>query len=422
MLTTYLGALRQINRNVRLFLISVALLGFTVSGGIYPVLFNLYLLRLGYGLDFVGLFNATGALTFALCSLPVGMLCRRWGSRPMLILGLTLIVVSNVVLPLVEFAPTAWRTATLMCTRVPNALGFALYIVNANPFLMNSTTRQERTHVFSLQIALWPLAGFAGSLVGGFLPGFFAALLGLSLDSSAAFRYPLLLGATLLVPGILALVATRETEEEHPRETTNDTSPLPLGPIIFIALVLLLQTACMGGVQTFFNVYLERDLQVSTVLIGTLFAAGQLVGGVAALTTPLLSARWGHTRIIIWGSVGTGFSLLPLILIGHWAAAGIGFVGVSALASLRVPALLVYQQEMMPRRWRAVMSGAANMASGLSFSATTLSGGYIIPALGYPSLCLMVTGLMMVGTLVFWAYFRTPRGEYARDSAIGPPA
>ena len=48
-----------------------------------------------------------------------------------------------------------------------------------------------------------------------------------------------------------------------------------------------------------------------------------------------------------------------------------------------------------------------------------LGGGYVIPALGYRSLCLMGAGLMAIGTVVFWAYFRVPRGEYARGS--GPP-
>ena len=139
MLATYLGTLRQINRNVRLFLVSIALLGFTVSGGIYPVLFNLYLLRLGYGVDFIGLFNGTGGLSFALFSLPAGVMCRRWGNRRMLIWGLALIAVSSGALPLAEFAPAAWQKAALLSTRVPTAPGFALYIVSATPFLMSST-------------------------------------------------------------------------------------------------------------------------------------------------------------------------------------------------------------------------------------------------------------------------------------------
>ena len=74
---------------------------------------------------------------------------------------------------------------------------------------------------------------------------------------------------------------------------------------------------------------------------------------------------------------------------------------------------MVYQQEMVLRRWWALMSGVANMAAGMSYSLANLSGGYSIPDLGFPGLCLLANGLMVVGTLIFWAYFRVPRGEYA---------
>ena len=414
MLTLYMSTLRRANRNVRLYLLSVALLGFTASGGIQPVLLNLYLLRLGHGLDFVGLFNATGGLGFALFSLLASVMCRHWGHRRMLIWGLGLIIASAVLLPLAEFVPAGWQKAALLFTRVPTSLGFGLFFVSTNPFLMSSTTVRERTHVFSVQTALWPLAGFFGSLAGGFLPGFFAAIANIPLDSAAAFRYPLLFGAVLMAPSLLAMLATRPTDDAEQRpETSGEVRPVPRGPIVFIVLVLLLQTGCLAVVSTFFNVYLEVDLGVSTALIGVLFAAGQLTSGIATLATPLLSARWGHARVIIWASMATSLSLLPLVLFAHWGAAGIGYVGVTALGTMRVPAFMVYQQEMVPRRWWALMSGVANMAAGMSYSLANLSGGYLIPDLGFPALCLLANGLMVVGTLIFWAYFRIPRGEYA---------
>jgi len=411
---SYLQIVRQFDRNVRLFLLSAALIGFTAAGGIQAVLMNLYLLRLGYGLDFVGQINAIGGLTFALFSLPVAMLCRRWGSRRMMIVGIVLITVSSILIPLIEFAPAAWWTPALLCFRLPSAIGFAFYIVSTTPFLMGSTSGRERTHAFSVQIALRPLAGFAGSLVGGLLPEFFAAILGLSLDDPAPFRYALLLSAVLLVPGIVALMATRETEVEEQQDDADDPVPAPVGPFVFVFLVLFFQTMCVGLMHTFFNVYLDMEMKISTVLIGAIIAVSSLVSGVATLSTPLLSARFGHVRVIILGSIGTMFSLLPLVLLAHWGAAGIAFIGMSALSSLRTPAMMVYQQEMVPQRWRAIMSGISNLAVGLSFSVTALGGGYIIPILGYRNMGLIAMGFMSLGTLIFWGYFRTQRGEYAR--------
>ena len=67
---TYLHVLRDFNRDVRLYLITTMLIGLTVDGGVYTVLFNLYLLRLGYGPEFIGLVNGSGMLLFASSACP----------------------------------------------------------------------------------------------------------------------------------------------------------------------------------------------------------------------------------------------------------------------------------------------------------------------------------------------------------------
>ena len=54
-LTAYLRILSGFSRDGRLYLLASALLGLTYWGGIASVLANLYLLRLGYGPEFIGL-------------------------------------------------------------------------------------------------------------------------------------------------------------------------------------------------------------------------------------------------------------------------------------------------------------------------------------------------------------------------------
>ena len=74
---SYLQTIRLFNRNVRLYLFAVAMIGFSYIG-LFVVLFNLYLLRLGYGASFIGVLNAAGPLTFILISLPASSFGRRW--------------------------------------------------------------------------------------------------------------------------------------------------------------------------------------------------------------------------------------------------------------------------------------------------------------------------------------------------------
>lgn len=401
---------------MRLYLITAALSGFTWDG-IHAVLFNLYLLRLGYGPEFIGLVNAASALAFSAFCLPAGALGTRWGSRRMLITSVGLMVAGLGLLPLAESIPTTWQTGWLLATSVLAWVGLALYYVNGMPFLMSATGPGERNHAFSVQIALAPLAGFAGSLIGGALPRVFATVLGVSLEDPASYRYPLLLAALLLIPGVLALLPTREVRARQAQEHVVEAGRAPYGLIVLIALIVVLRLAGRGAATTFSNVYLDAGLHASTALIGALSAAGQLLSVPAALVAPLLVARWGNGRIIVLGSLGIALSMLPLALIPHWGAAGLGFMGVAALFSMTTAPIRVYSQEIVSPGWRPAMSGALVMGAGLSTSAMALGGGYAIASLGYRSLFLASAGLTAAGALLFWAYFRVPRGELACRSA-----
>ncbi|MFC1526950.1 MFS transporter [Candidatus Latescibacterota bacterium] len=158
----YLLTLRSFGRDTRLALLTAGLLGFAVYGGIYFLLLNLYLVRLGYDETFVGHVNAIGQLGFALSTIPAGLLGTRWGSRRIIILGLSLSVIGLGGLPLGEALDEPARRWWIMATYGLGFLGIGAYIVNINPFLADTTSEGQRSHAFSSQIALWPLAGFGG--------------------------------------------------------------------------------------------------------------------------------------------------------------------------------------------------------------------------------------------------------------------
>ena len=55
-----------------MYLVTAALFGFAIFGGIYTTLLNLYLLRLGFGPQEAGLINGWGQLAFGVVALPAG--------------------------------------------------------------------------------------------------------------------------------------------------------------------------------------------------------------------------------------------------------------------------------------------------------------------------------------------------------------
>lgn len=411
-MTSYFKTVRLFNRNVLLYLLIAGLLGFTIDGGIYSVIFNLYLLRLGHGPEFVGQVNAAGMFVFALGSFPLGILGERWGNRRMLIIGMALMLTGCTLLPLAEFAPAGWQVSGLFMAYIIINVGMAHFYANGPPYIMRITRAEERTHVFSIQSALWSFAAFAGSLIAGFLPGYFAVALADSLDQPAPYRYPLWLAALMLAPALWAILQTRVDAVHTEPLTSNETSKARhatraiYGLILVMALVRLLQVAGAGVVMTFFNVYMDASLHIATAQIGMIVATGRLLAVLAALVTPLLITRWGTARLAVWASFGVALFLVPLAYVPLWSVAGLGYMGVIALTSIRYPAFLLYIMELTPTGYRSVMSGAGETAAGLSFALMALAGGYLIATQGYQNLFLLGAAETVAGTLILWGHLR----------------
>jgi MFS family permease len=418
----YFNGLRLLGPAVGLYLLTMALVGFVVDGGVFAVLLNLYLLRLGYGPEPIGLVNAAGTLSFALASLPAGALGGRFGSRRMMILGIALTLVGCVLLPLADLLPAGAQLGWLIITYSLLYLGLALFFVNTAPFVMERAAAARRTQIFSLQTALLSFSAFLGSLVGGALPAFFAALIGSDDSRPEPYRYALLVAGVALLPAILAIRAV--ANEPGAGAAPADSPARPAGaevmaPIIgvmaLIALVRLLQVAGMAATTTYFNVYLDAELALPTAQVGAIIAAGRLIAVPVALAGPMLAARFGKQAVVIGTTLGSALSILPLALIPHWGAAGLSFIGMVGLSWIRYATSLVFFLELVPPARRGTVSGITEMAGGLCFTLITFGGGYVIALLGYRTLFLWAAAITAVSALVFWLAFRR-RESYAEQS------
>ena len=413
------------SRDVRLYLLASALFGFVLFGGIYPLLYNLYLLRLGYNTQFVGWANATGALFFALFSLPSGVLGGRWGSRSTMVMGICVAVVGFGLLSQAELISVALRDGFILVNYSVGVIGIALFIVNGTPYLMGITSSAERDTVFAMQAALMPLSGFVGSMLGGILPGYLAEMLDTSLAEPSVYRYTLCAGAICLIPAIFVLLATRDARVERKQEIVSNAAPLPLTAMILTALIAVLHVAGEAAARTFFNVYMDEELDVDLSLIGMQLAGGQLLAVPAALSLPFFSARFGIRRIVGMVTLVTALFLFCMAMVANWLVAGMCFVGIMALTALRRSAFAIFHQELVAVRWRTAMSGAVAMMSGMGYSAMALGGGYMIPVAGYSRLFLTGAALTGMGAFLFWICFQRrqkatpsmpPRGVSGEES------
>ena len=413
MLISAIQAIRAFNPQARIFFAVLVGLSVVVDG-LYFVLLNLYLLRLDYGTEFIGLVNAVGLLTFGIVSLPAGILGSRLSPTGLMKFGAVVSLAGGLLLPMAEWLPLGWREAGLV---LPTALmfgGFAFFFVNSAPFLMNVVDEDYKHRAFALKAAHWSLAGFAGSLIGGILPGAIASLNSWTLDNPEPYRITFALAtvvlalSTMLVMRIRPLPAkAKPSPREHAEErgeARNGWAASVLMLIVIMTVIRLFQVAGSATAMVYFNVYMDQQLAVSTAMIGAMAAIGRLTGVPTALLTPALVRRWGNIRVVIGASIVASLCLIPMALVEHWLAASFGYIGAISMMSVRYTAFIVYILDLVPRAQQALMAGAGEAAAGLSFAMMALGGGLLLITFTFRDLFLLGAFFSFFGTALFWVF------------------
>jgi MFS family permease len=182
--------LASLRRDTRFFLAATALyaVGFP---GISTVLLGLYILRLGFGLPFLGVMIGSGQLACVLLALPAGWIGRRFGLRRTLFIGLVGTALSAGLLLSVEAAPRALWGSWLIGCWIVLYIPATPYLVNCVPYLMDLAEPGKRSLAFSLMQSLQGFGAFTGSLLAGWMVNLFNSWPGISTEPAAPYRYAL---------------------------------------------------------------------------------------------------------------------------------------------------------------------------------------------------------------------------------------
>ncbi len=401
-----LPSMHDFGRDARLLIVITGILAISFFG-LYALLRVIYVLRLGYGPEYVGIFSATGALTYMSMGVPSGALGARLGTRKAMLIGAHILIVGMIMLPLAEYMPLALRDFWPFFSQVILTSGWSMCNVNLVPALMASTTEWTRNSAYALSSAFRETGTLVGTFVGGLLPGMFAGLLAQSLDDPAPYRLALWVGAALASVALIPLRRIKKAAAPVTKKHTGKPrSPAPILPIALMSVYIFIRHAGWATCQSFCNAYMDADLHLSTSAIGLITSGVQVVAIIASLLTPRVMARYSNSGALLIATVGVALGLLPLGLFPHWVAAGIGRTGYQISTAMWIPILQVFQMELVDPEWRAITYGISSMAMGLGFGALSLAGGYIIHAFGYRSIFLVGAALELVSAVVLWGVLK----------------
>ncbi len=411
----YAANLRRFSRNARLYLVHIV--GMDVIHGTWEVIFNLYLLELGFSIEFIGVRLAIMGVARVVAAVPAGWLSDRIGRKWGFILGDG----GGAVLAVIQIL-SANPAVLLVGAAFQSGFG-VLHHVTESPFMAENSEPEERIHLFSVGSGIRTLAAMAGALIAGLFPAWIAGVF--DLPKVEAFRWATLIGAAgwflslipavMLRPYLSAEVAAAMNGPPPPRRGVlrGIRNPVVMRKFVTVAALLALGS---GLTLSLANVYFQEGVQAGEAEIGVTFAAGSLALAVASFAAPFVETRFGRIKSV----VVTRAAAIPFIVVIALAPslatptavvslAGAAFVLRTTLFNMAGPVYEAFSMEMLHPGERATFTGITSLIGGALAGAGGWMGAQAMGRGDFATPWLGMALLYAVSTWLFWRFFR-PRG------------
>jgi MFS family permease len=370
---------------------------------IFFLLYNLYLLRLGFAENVLGyVASAMTAGSLAGC-IPAALAMHRFGIRN------TLFATFVVVAADYGLRASATTVPLLIVLAFAGGLASSAWAVAISPAIAQLTTERNRAFGFSLMFARGIATGIVAGFVGGRLPQWLERW-GLASSPLVSYRHALWAGSAMVLLALWPLARVR-LGPALPQDRRLRPPSRPLLRFLAMIAVWQLGTAMFNPL---FNAFLARQ-QFSAAGIGSLVSTSQAAQVGAMLLAPLVFRRFGRRRGIAGMQLATAVALVALA--GSQGAAWIGAAYVFYMASqyMSEPGLYSYLMDVVAARDRG---GASALNFVVAFGAQAIAAavaGAFIYRLGYSPVLLLAAVVCAVAALMFGLLREKPAPERPVD-------
>ncbi len=436
----YAQQFRRFQRNARLYLISNVLSG--VTTGILLVLYNLYLVSLGYHTDFIGAVLFIGSIGAGLAIFPAGVCIDRFSGKAILIWASALIGVAGAGQILFR------QPLPLLVSAFMVGVGVAFMLVVNAPFLTANSTPGERPHLFSMNISLGLATLVLGEVLGGALPAWlhsfswlmaplppWASLLLASQPDPRSYQLALLFAGAIAAPSFIPLFML--TNDRPSRgilpsrvggrgvhalrgggggdEGRGCLHRPGLGSIPSAAHIhTLLHTP-------FFFLTLVYILTGSPSLFGLIDGGANAITALFTLAAPGLAKRLGRINTIALTRLASIPLLLTIGLTSILPLAALLYLFRQGAMDMSAGILQVYSMEAVSQKNRGVANSSYQAAFQAPQAIAAPIGGLLIVQLGYPPIFLLGAFLYILTIIILLGRFgRGKSGGSAADDTSSP--
>jgi DHA1 family multidrug resistance protein-like MFS transporter len=398
----YIENLRNLSYGVRRFIISEILLGIGI--GIFTLVFNLHLLKLGINEQHIGQITSIGALIMGLLGIPSGLLANYWGRKKMLIYGIILMGLSYLMFGI------GVRLWAFYAAQIINSIGVTLLVTSEIQLLFHyCRSKKEETQAYSLLFAIFTLFTGVGTLIGGFLPQWLGG-------HTTIYQSSLLAAAVMLFGNAVLRAFWLPSEPFIPKQENHSLSEIGEvavklktegdGSIWILSIFILLLGFAFGWIGNFLNIIVKFRLQWSDEWVSLALTLNGLFLFAGSLFMPYLLARYGITRSFISLYV---FNILTALVL-YFVLPNPLFLGILFMRSGLFTLLnnMTESQSMSAvlEQKRNLFAGIRSVFRSIGFAGSTYLTGVILTHKNY-SLPFLWTSLVIVLNFVFfWIWVR----------------
>jgi MFS family permease len=399
-LKDYVNRVRMFRANARLYLLTVLITGATM--GVYRLLFNFYVLSLGYDEALLGQLITTAQFTALLLALPMGYAVDRFGRKKALIARSVLLTVS--------VAAVALYPSIIIFYAMNMLFGIVQSIssVATAPFLMENSGEEERTYLFSFTAGLRMGSVFVGNWLGGYLPTWIGNLRGFEPTSSFAYGDALLAISVVAIIGFVPLLFVRQANGKDSRSqnfspiTFAREHPRLLGKLLLPTLMFSIGA---GLFIPFMNVFFRVVHGQSDQVIGTLFAWGSLAMGVGLMIAPPIADRLGKVQLIV---LTQGLAIPFMMILGFAPIFGLSAMAYyvrMALMNMSNPIYQTFIMEQVDATSRATVASLYSMVWSFGRAFSPSISGWLQVRYGFDPVFGGAILMYAIAVSLYWVFF-----------------
>jgi MFS family permease len=406
----YASKVRLFSHNARAYLAYYFLL--SIHLGVYGVIFNLYILRLGIRDDLLGLMLAVVYVSMGLFAVPAALLCDRIGRKWTLAVSILISTFSLVML--YNIVSVDW----LMIFSAFYGVGVSIYTVAGSPFLMENSTPDERMYLFSINSALSQVAYIIGCLAGGAMPGILIRA-GVNAASPEVYRFTLFISLAVIALSAIPILYMKEAKR-------------PIKPIKRLAVLgetikerkiqkLILINGLVGigagMIVPFFNVYFQ-NLAASAGQIGVIFSAGEMVMVIGLVVIPMMTMRYGKIRTIAFTELASIPFLIMLAFTTNIFVAAFAYIMRMTLMNMANPAINNFNMELVSEEQHATVSSLTSTSWYLCQALSVYLSGLMLAGSNYVLPFLITCVTYICSASLYYIFFRSTEKEMEKRPLV----